>query len=68
MRSRLFERNLTDREQLLGPEHPNTLISRNNLAGAYQAAGRLPEAVPREMSPKRRFLARLLRPRGRPTR
>ena len=28
----LLERTLTDRERLLGPNHPHTLISRNNLA------------------------------------
>jgi hypothetical protein len=33
-------------EQILGAEHPDTLTSRNNLAGAYQAAGRLGEAIP----------------------
>ena len=27
-------------ERLLGPDYPHTLISRNNLATAYQAAGR----------------------------
>ena len=30
----------------LGPDHPRTLISRNNLAGAYRDAGRLDEAIP----------------------
>ena len=29
----------------LGPDHPDTLTSRNNLAGAYQEAGRLDEAI-----------------------
>ena len=29
----------------LGPDHPSTLASRNNLATAYQAAGRLDEAI-----------------------
>ena len=29
----------------LGPEHPSTLTSRNNLASAYQDAGRLHEAI-----------------------
>ena len=29
----------------LGPDHPSTLTSRNNLAGAYQDAGRLDEAI-----------------------
>ena len=31
----LFERVLTDRERILGPDHPDTLASRSNLAGAY---------------------------------
>ena len=31
---------------ILGPDHPDTLASRHNLAGAYQAAGRLDEAIP----------------------
>ena len=31
---------------LLGPHHPHTLASRNNLAIAYRAAGRLDEAIP----------------------
>ncbi|KOV77631.1 tetratricopeptide repeat protein, partial [Nocardia sp. NRRL S-836] len=30
----------------LGPDHPNTLSSRNNLANAYQAAGDLDRAIP----------------------
>ena len=30
---------------LLGPDHPDTLASRSNLAGAYRAAGRLTEAI-----------------------
>ena len=29
----------------LGPEHPSTLTSRNNLASAYQDAGRLDDAI-----------------------
>ncbi|MFO7253414.1 MAG: tetratricopeptide repeat protein, partial [Actinomycetes bacterium] len=29
-----------------GPDHPNTLTSRNNLAYAYQAAGDLNRAIP----------------------
>ncbi|MFC0567396.1 tetratricopeptide repeat protein, partial [Plantactinospora siamensis] len=33
-------------ERVLGEEHPNTLRSRNNLAYAYRAAGRLGEAIP----------------------
>lgn len=29
----------------LGPDHPSTLASRNNLANAYRDAGRLDEAI-----------------------
>ena len=32
-------------EGLLGPDHPDTLASRNNLASAYKSAGRLDEAI-----------------------
>jgi tetratricopeptide (TPR) repeat protein len=42
----LYERTLADREQVLGDTHPSTLTSRNNLALAYRAAGRLAEAIP----------------------
>ena len=31
---------------MLGPDHPDTLNSRNSLAAAYQAAGRAAEAIP----------------------
>ena len=34
-----------DYERLLGPDHPDTLGSRNNLAEAYRAAGRTGEAI-----------------------
>ena len=34
-----------DLERLLGPDHPNTLNSRNNLATVYRAAGRTAEAI-----------------------
>jgi tetratricopeptide (TPR) repeat protein len=37
---------LADCERVLGPDHPNTLSSRNDLAGAYQSAGRLGDAIP----------------------
>jgi len=37
---------LRDAERVLGPDHPDTLTSRNNLANAYQAAGRAAEAIP----------------------
>ena len=33
-------------EEVLGPDHPDTLVSRNNLASAYESAGRLGEAIP----------------------
>ena len=31
---------------MLGADHPDTLTSRNNLAGAYQSAGDLDRAIP----------------------
>ncbi|MFF2386717.1 tetratricopeptide repeat protein [Streptomyces sp. NPDC058108] len=42
----LFEATLAQREQVLGDTHPNTLTSRNNLAGAYESAGDLARAIP----------------------
>ena len=39
------ERLLADQERLLGPDHPDTLNSRNSLAIAYRAAGRTAEAI-----------------------
>jgi hypothetical protein len=33
-------------ERILGPDHPDTMKSRNNLANAYQSAGRAAEAIP----------------------
>ncbi|NEA38410.1 tetratricopeptide repeat protein, partial [Streptomyces sp. SID11385] len=41
-----FQRALATCERVLGPEHPATLASRNNLAGAYESAGDLGRAVP----------------------
>ncbi len=41
----LHEQVLADLERELGPEHPDTLAARNNLALAYQAAGRTGEAI-----------------------
>ena len=38
---------VTHLSKILGPDHPDTLFSRNNLAYAYQLAGRLEEAIPR---------------------
>jgi tetratricopeptide (TPR) repeat protein len=37
---------LAVREAALGPDHPDTLESRNNLAEAYRLAGRAADAVP----------------------
>ena len=37
---------VTQAGDALGPDHPDTLNTRNNLAGAYRAAGRLDEAIP----------------------
>lgn len=42
----LLEQTLADRERVLGPDHPDTLTSRNNLAGAYESAGDLGRAIP----------------------
>jgi hypothetical protein len=39
----LYERTLSDREPVLGADHPQTLSSRNNLANAYRLAGHLDE-------------------------
>ncbi|MCP3879631.1 MAG: ATP-binding protein, partial [Sulfitobacter sp.] len=36
---------LTDLERRLGSDHPNTLTSRNNLAYAYESAGRVNDAI-----------------------
>jgi Tetratricopeptide repeat len=37
---------LADQERVLGADHPDTLGLRNNLAAAYQAAGRAADAIP----------------------
>ncbi|MEU8563907.1 tetratricopeptide repeat protein [Streptomyces cyaneofuscatus] len=42
----LCEATLAQYEQVLGETHPNTLASRNNLAGAYESAGDLGRATP----------------------
>lgn len=42
----LLERTLADRARVLGDTHPHTLTSRDELAGAYQVAGRVAEAIP----------------------
>ena len=42
----LQEVTLADRERVLGPDHLDTLTSRNNLAGAYEAAGQMDKGIP----------------------
>ena len=42
----MFQHALATREKVLGPEHPQTLTSVNNLAVLYQAQGRYGEAEP----------------------
>ncbi len=42
---RQHERALELRQARLGPDHPQTLSSRNNLAQAYRSAGRTAEAI-----------------------
>jgi tetratricopeptide (TPR) repeat protein len=37
---------VADQERVFGDSHPSTLTSRNNLAAAYQSAGRLDKAIP----------------------
>jgi hypothetical protein len=43
---RLYKRTLADCEQTLGPHHPYTFRSWNNLAMGYRAEGRTAEAIP----------------------
>ena len=61
----LLESTLTDAERILGPDHPDTLTSRNNLADAYQSAGRLDRGDPPVRAHPRRSRAG---PRRRPPR
>jgi tetratricopeptide (TPR) repeat protein len=42
----LYQRALAARERVLGAEHPDTLVSVNNLAGLYERQGRYGEAEP----------------------
>ena len=42
----MLEKARTIRENLLGPDHPDTLSSCNDLAGAFLDAGRAAEALP----------------------
>jgi tetratricopeptide (TPR) repeat protein len=41
----LEEQALAARERVLGPDHPDTLYSRKNLALSHKYAGRLDEAI-----------------------
>jgi hypothetical protein len=41
----LFEATVADSERVLGPGHPDTLDSRNNLASAYRLSGKLKRAI-----------------------
>ncbi len=41
----LDEQTLASRERVLGPDHPDTLTSRNNLANGYRAVGRYQDAI-----------------------
>ena len=40
-----YKRALSDREKVLGRDHPDTLATMANLAAAYRAAGRMPAAM-----------------------
>ena len=42
----LYQRALAIREKALGPDHPSTATSLNNLAGLYRAMGRHEQALP----------------------
>lgn len=42
----LYEAVAADRLWVLGPDHPDTLDSRNNLASAYESAGDLARGNP----------------------
>jgi tetratricopeptide (TPR) repeat protein len=42
----LAERALSITEQVLGPDHPSTASSLNNLAWLYQSQGRYSQAIP----------------------
>jgi tetratricopeptide (TPR) repeat protein len=50
---RLYESVLADRERVLGPDHPNTLISRSSLAVAYLGIGQATEALTLLQAPLR---------------
>ncbi|MFE3758028.1 tetratricopeptide repeat protein [Nocardia tengchongensis] len=41
----LLEKDLSEAQRILGADHADTLIARNNLANAYKSIGRIDEAV-----------------------
>jgi hypothetical protein len=41
----LHEENLQARQRVLGPDHPDTLMSGHDLARTYRLAGRLEDAI-----------------------
>ncbi|MFD4444695.1 tetratricopeptide repeat protein, partial [Nocardia sp. NPDC058519] len=41
----LAQQSLNDHERILGPDHPDTLASRNDLARAFESAGQRGEAI-----------------------
>src|SRR5207245_629306 len=43
---RVLEETLRQRKVVLGPDHPDTVLSIANLVVAYRTAGRVAEAVP----------------------
>jgi non-specific serine/threonine protein kinase/serine/threonine-protein kinase len=55
----LLEAMLEARERTLGPDYPDTLVSRNNLAVAYKSAGRLTDALPLYEKTLRLVMAKL---------
>jgi len=59
----LYRRDLAGSESQLGAQHPDTLISVNNLANLLQKQGKLEEAGPRSLGC--REVAFLALPRGR---
>ncbi len=48
----MAEQVLAGRERVQGPDHPDTLTSRSNLANAYQDAGRTIAAVNTDFKPE----------------
>ncbi|MGQ9870315.1 tetratricopeptide repeat protein [Leptodesmis sp.] len=55
----LYLRSLSIREQQLGPDHPDTVTSLNNLATLYCSMGRYTEAEPLHKQSIAIFVAKL---------